>query len=104
MNLEDITVQQLKEKMDLHADKIFVLDVREPYEYDAYNIGVTLIPLGELPERIEELRPYADKEILIHCRSGKRSDTAKHFLLANGFTKVSNVLGGMLAWEEAFGK
>ena len=65
------------------------------------NIGATLIPLGELPDRLEEIEAWKDQEILIHCRSGARSGRAKEYLTSEGYTNVRNVLGGMLAWQEA---
>lgn len=99
--MEDITVHQLKEKIDNQED-FFLLDVREHHEADVFNIGAKLIPLGSLPFALDELADLKDKEIVVHCRSGARSANAKAFLMQNGFTKVSNLLGGMLAWQENF--
>jgi rhodanese-related sulfurtransferase len=101
--MEDITVNELKEKIERKED-FFLLDVREHYEADAYNIGAKVIPLGSLPFALDELSEYKDKEIVVHCRSGARSANAKAFLLQNGFRNVRNLLGGMLAWEENFSK
>ncbi|TDB65229.1 rhodanese-like domain-containing protein [Arundinibacter roseus] len=95
----DITVQELKERLD-KGEKIHFYDVREEYEYEADNLDAILIPLGDLPDRIEELEPFKEEEIIIHCRSGARSGNAQKFLQANGFTNVRNVLGGILAYRE----
>jgi len=96
----DITIEELKERMD-KGEKLNLIDVREEYEFDEFNIGATLIPLGELPNRLEEIEAWKDQEILIHCRSGARSGRAKEYLTSEGFTNVRNVLGGMLAWQAA---
>ncbi|MGB3681876.1 MAG: molybdopterin-synthase adenylyltransferase MoeB [Rubrobacteraceae bacterium] len=92
----EITVQELKAKMDNGG--IQVLDVREPYEYEIANIGAPLIPLGELPQRYEELD--RDQPLAIHCRSGARSANAVKLLQERGFENVYNVEGGILAWSE----
>lgn len=97
--MEDITVQELRTKMQ-NEEKFILIDVREPGEYQGFNIGATLIPLGDFPSAIPKLEEHKNEEIIIHCRSGKRSDTAKMMLVQSGFTNVRNVLGGMLAWQE----
>lgn len=95
----DITVEELKQRMDAGED-LHLLDVRNPDEYEADNIGAKLIPLGDLPDRLDELEDWKDEEVLVHCRSGKRSAMAQQILEQNGFTNVRNVTGGMLAWNE----
>ncbi len=97
----DITTDELKQRIDA-GEKLNLFDVRETYEFDEFNIGATLIPLGELPNKLSELAHLKDEEIIIHCRSGARSNSAKMFLLDNGFTNVRNVLGGMLDWRSKF--
>lgn len=99
--MNDITTDELKQRMD-NGEKLNVIDVRELHEYEEFNIGATLIPLGELPSRIEELKSMMNEEIIVHCRSGARSGNAKMFLLDAGFTNVRNVLGGMLDWQSKF--
>ena len=99
-NSMDITIEELKERMD-KGELLNLIDVREEYEFDEFNIGATLIPLGELPDRLEEIEAWKDQEILIHCRSGARSGRAKEYLTSEGYTNVRNVLGGMLAWQAA---
>ncbi len=100
--MNDITVEELKERMD-KGEKLYIIDVREPHEYEEYNIGATLIPLGTLPSKLEELQALKEEEVILHCRSGARSGNAKLFMEDSGFSKVRNLLGGMLAWRERFG-
>ena len=89
--------EDLKQRLDA-KEEIFVLDVREPHEYQAGNIGGHLIPLNDLPRRLGELDP--NKEMVVHCRSGVRSTKAVEFLRADGFSKAKNLIGGILAWAE----
>ena len=96
--MEDITGQELKERI-AKGEKLNIIDVREQFEYDEFNIGAKLIPLGTLPDAMFEMNNLKDKEIIVHCKSGARSATAKAYLSQNGFTKVRNLLGGMLAWR-----
>lgn len=100
--MEDITVQELKLRLD-KGEKPVIIDVREPWEYEEYNIGGRLIPLGSLPEMAAELEDLKDTEIIVHCRSGARSATAKAFLTQQGFSRVRNMLGGILDWKANFG-
>ncbi len=94
----EITPTELKAKLDA-GESIFVLDVREPHEYDICRIeGTTLIPLGQLPSRVNELNSADD--IVIHCKSGMRSAKATDFLMKAGFRKVKNLKGGILAWSD----
>lgn len=100
--MEDITIKELKERID-KGEKLNVIDVRESFEFDEFNIGGKLIPLATLPEAMAELGPLKDKELIVHCKSGGRSATAKAYLTQNGFTKVRNLLGGMTAWKAEIG-
>jgi len=93
----EIQVEELKRRLDAGED-VFVLDVREPHEYQICNIGGHLIPLGDLPKRIHELD--SSREIVAHCRSGARSAKAVNFLRQAGFRKVHNLSGGILAWAD----
>lgn len=99
----DITVKELKEKMATE-DGFVLLDVREPHEHADFDIGGNLIPLGDVPNALADLEEYKDREIIVYCRSGRRSASAQAFLQQNGFKNVRNLEGGMLAWEEAFGR
>jgi len=92
----ETTVEELKRRLDKN-DRIFILDVRNPEEFQICRIpGSTLLPLPELPRRFQELNP--DQEIIIHCKSGMRSLKATNFLRQQGFQKVKNLKGGILAW------
>lgn len=99
--MKDIEVTELKAKLDAGEEFLF-LDVREPFEYAEFNLGAKLIPLGNLPGALNELEAYRDKEIIIHCRSGARSGTAKNMLAELGYKNVRNVLGGVLEWQRLF--
>ena len=99
----DITVQELKQKLDAGEEFVFI-DVREQWEYDEFNLGAQLIPLGSIGEASADLQEHKDAEIVVHCRSGQRSGMAKQLLQSFGFTNVRNLLGGVLAWKEAFGE
>jgi len=93
----EITPRELKARLD-RGDDLYILDVREPHEYQICNIGGHLIPLGDLPQRVSELD--SSREIVAHCRSGKRSAEASEFLRKAGFRKVLNLKGGILAWSD----
>jgi len=97
--IPQISVETLKAKRDAGED-FLLLDVREPHEYQIAEINGKLIPLGSIGARLNELADYKDKEILVHCRSGARSQKAALELKAAGFTNVSNVAGGILAWAD----
>ena len=92
----DTTVEELKERID-RQDGVFVLDVREPREHEICTIpGSTLIPLGDLPQRLPELEGHDD--MVVHCKSGARSAKAVKMLREAGFKKAKNLRGGILAW------
>lgn len=94
----DITTQQLKDRQTTGDDKFVLLDVREDYERAEFNIGGVHIPLGEIGASLEKLISYRDQEIIVYCRSGKRSAVAQSLLLQSGFKNVRNLEGGMLAY------
>src|SRR5690242_17158504 len=96
-NIPEITPRDLKSRLD-KGDDLYILDVREPHEYDICNLDGHLIPLGELPQRVHELD--SSREIVAHCRSGKRSADAVDFLQKAGFRKIWNLKGGILAWSD----
>lgn len=102
--MKNITVDELKKKMD-NGEKINLIDCREPNEYAEANIGGKLIPLGQIQLfQIDEIEDLKDQEVIVHCRSGKRSMMACMILDSMGFTNTYNVEGGILAWQEKFGK
>ena len=98
---KEIDVLELKRRLDQQEDFIFV-DVREPHEYEEFNLGAKLIPLGTIPEHLDEFQ-NKDADIVLHCRSGGRSGQAQRFLEQQGYTNVTNVMGGVLAWREHVG-
>jgi adenylyltransferase/sulfurtransferase len=94
----EITVEELKGRLD-KGERPFILDVRNPEEYQiAHLAGSVLIPLSALPQRLGELD--REKEMVVHCKSGARSQRAIGFLREQGFTRLKNLKGGILAWAE----
>ena len=99
--IPQISVKELKARLDgkeARNDNFLLLDVREPYEFQIAQIGGKLIPQNDVPNRLGELN--REQEIIVHCRSGARSQKIAEFLQSNGFQKVSNVAGGILAWSD----
>ena len=101
--IPQISVEAYKARLDA-GDKPFLLDVREPHEYAIVDMGAPLIPVGQLAARISELNFPKDTEIVVHCKSGGRSQTAAKTLVANGFTNVKNLAGGITAWADRIDK
>ena len=97
----DINIDELKEKIDSKEEFIFI-DVREPHEYEEFNLGAILIPLGEIMKVVTEYEDKKEEEIVVHCRSGARSGMAKNLLTEAGFKNVRNLEGGVLAWKEKY--
>jgi rhodanese-related sulfurtransferase len=101
--MKNITVEELKARLD-SGEKINLIDVREPHEYEEANLGGRLYPLGKIQTmQVEELEDLKDKEVIVHCRSGKRSAMACQVLDMLGFKDTYNLEGGILAWQEKFG-
>ena len=102
--MKNITVEELKEKMD-SGEKINLIDCREPHEYAESNLGGKLIPLSKIQTmQVEEIEHLKDEEVIIHCRSGQRSMMACMILDSMGFSNTYNVTGGILEFEEKFGR
>jgi adenylyltransferase/sulfurtransferase len=95
--IPQISVKEYKSRVD-RGDDLFLLDVREPYEYQIAQIGGTLIPQNEVPNRLAEIP--RDREIVVQCRSGARSQRIAEFLKQSGYTNVINLAGGILAWAD----
>jgi molybdopterin/thiamine biosynthesis adenylyltransferase/rhodanese-related sulfurtransferase len=95
--IPEIQPEELKRRLAAGED-IYILDVREPHEYQICNIGGHLIPLGDLPKRVSELD--SSREIVVHCKMGGRSAKAVEFLRQSGFSRASNLAGGILAWSD----
>lgn len=101
--MKTITVEQLKQKLD-NGEKINLIDVREPAEYAEANLGGQLVPLGKIQSmQVDELEDLKDEEVIVHCRSGKRSMTACLLLDQLGFKNTYNVEGGILDWIDKYG-
>ncbi len=101
--MENITVEELKTRMT-NGEALHIIDVREPDEYAETNMGAQLIPLGKiLGMQIDEIEELKEEELIIHCRSGKRSLQAAMFLEMLGFKNTRNLVGGILEWNEKFG-
>lgn len=102
--MNTITVDELKARIDA-GEKVNLLDVREDHERTEYNIGGQHIPLGKLQAmQLEDIEDLKNDEIIIYCRSGNRSGIASLFLEQLGYKKPVNLTGGMLAWQEKYGK
>ena len=102
--MEIITPEEVKQRLAA-GEKLNLVDVREPGEHADFNIGGILHPLGRIREMdAEGLEEMKDKEMIIYCRSGNRSGQACMMLETMGFTNVKNLVGGMLLWEETFGR
>ncbi|MEI6594929.1 MAG: rhodanese-like domain-containing protein [Bacteroidota bacterium] len=99
--MNDITPEELKERID-KGEKLHLIDVREVYENEEFNIGGLLIPLGSIPSSLTEIENLKNEELIVYCRSGARSGNAKMFLTSLGFTKVRNLMGGMITWKNTF--
>jgi adenylyltransferase/sulfurtransferase len=94
--IPQITVTELKRRIDAGEDP-FILDVREPFEYQIANIGGKLIPQNEVPQRLAEID--RDRKIVVQCKSGVRSQRIAEFLKQSGYPDVVNLAGGILAWS-----
>jgi rhodanese-related sulfurtransferase len=96
--MKEISPSELKQLIASKSD-IQIIDVREDYEYDEMNINGKLIPMGEIMDRVDEIP--RDKKVIMHCRSGKRSETVLKALEAqHGFTNLYNLSGGIMAYLE----
>ena len=96
----EITAIQLKERID-KKDRFVLIDVREPYEYEEFNLGGKLIPLGEVADSFDQFEKEDD--IVLHCAGGKKSAVALMLFENAGFTNVSHLEGGVKAWIKEFG-
>jgi rhodanese-related sulfurtransferase len=99
--MKEISVQELKQLIDEKLD-FQLIDVREEYEFDEVNIKGELIPMGDVMENVEKISK--DKQVIIHCKSGKRSATVISALEnQHAFTNLYNLKGGILAYIEEIG-
>ena len=95
--IPQLTVKELKQRMDA-GQEVYILDVREPWEYKIAQIGGKLIPQNEVPQRLAEID--RDREVIVHCHHGVRSQRIAEFLQHSGFPRVVNLAGGIHAWSE----
>jgi adenylyltransferase/sulfurtransferase len=95
--IPQITVKELKRRLDAGED-VQLIDVREPYEVQIAQMGGKLIPQNEVPNRLGEID--RNREVVLHCRSGARSQKIAEFLKQAGYPRVANVAGGILAWSD----
>ena len=96
-SIPQLTVRELKQRIDAGED-VYILDVRELHEYQIANLGGKLIPLNDLPQRLAEID--RNREVIVHCKLGGRSQLAAEFLHQAGYPKVVNLTGGILAWAD----
>lgn len=102
--MDIITPEEVKQRLEA-GEKLNLVDVREPGEHADFNIGGILHPLGRIREMdADGLEDLKDKEVIVYCRSGNRSGQAAMMLETMGFTNVKNLIGGMLSWEEKYGR
>jgi rhodanese-related sulfurtransferase len=98
------SILPLKQRID-SGEKINLIDCREPHEYAEFNLGGKLVPVGKIQTmQVEELEDMKDEEVIVYCRSGNRSMMACMVLDQLGFKNTVNVAGGVLAWQDKFGK
>jgi rhodanese-related sulfurtransferase len=101
--MQTISVEQLKARLDA-GESIHLLDVREPFEHENFNIGGVLLPLGRIQQmETDAVDDWKEEEVICYCRSGNRSGQACLTLEMAGFSNVKNLTGGMNAWQDRFG-
>jgi adenylyltransferase/sulfurtransferase len=95
--IPQLSVKELKRRMDADED-VYLIDVREPFEYQIAQIGGKLIPQNDVPNRLAEID--RDREVIVHCKSGGRSQRIAELLKQAGYPRVVNLAGGILAWSD----
>jgi rhodanese-related sulfurtransferase len=102
--MKNITVDELKARID-RGETLNLVDVREPHEFaEGYIEGGRLVPLGKVQTmQVDELEDLKDEEVIVYCRSGRRSMMACMVLDQLGFKDTYNLEGGILAWQEKYG-
>ncbi len=98
--MKEITAKELKERLE-SGEPLILIDVREPYEHDEFDIGGTNIPVTELPFRIDELKQLGNGDLVLYCQSGNRSILAQKLLAMQfGIENTYDLKGGVNAWKE----
>ena len=101
--MQTISVEELKARIDA-GESLHLLDVREPFEHEDFNIGGLLLPLGRVKNmETDDIDDWKDQEVICYCRSGNRSGQACMILETAGFSNLKNLSGGMNAWQDRFG-
>lgn len=95
--IPQITVKELKRRIDA-GENVYILDVREPWEYVIAHIGGRLIPQDEVPQRLTEID--RNREVIVQCHHGGRSQQVAELLKRSGFPRVVNLAGGINTWSE----
>lgn len=99
--MQEITAKELKALIDTKAN-FQLIDVREPHEFDEVNLNGELIPMGDVMDNLDKIAK--DKQVVVHCRSGKRSAAVIQALeTQHGYTKLYNLKGGILAYIDEVG-
>ena len=93
----EITPKEVKQKLDA-GEAVHLIDVREPFEYAIANLGGKLIPQNDVAQRLGEID--RDREVIVHCKGGVRSQKIAEYLKQQGYQRVINVAGGILAWAD----
>ena len=102
--MQIINATDLKARIDAQ-EKLNLIDVRQPEEHAEFNIGGTLLPLGNIMTmQIDDIEDLKNQEVICYCRGGHRSMQACMLLESFGFTNLKNLEGGMMGWEATFGK
>ncbi|MEM7101825.1 MAG: rhodanese-like domain-containing protein [Bacteroidota bacterium] len=101
--MNDLNIVEFKAKLDKSEDFVLI-DVREAWEHQEFNMGGENIPLGVLTLKLDDLEEAREKEVIVYCKMGGRSGMAKQILIQSGFTNVRNLLGGADSWIATFGK
>lgn len=102
--MQNITVQELKARIDAN-EQLNLIDVRQPEENAAFNIGGILLPLGNIVAmQIDDIESFKNEEVICYCRGGHRSMQACMMLESFGFTNVKNLDGGMMGWQAELGQ
>lgn len=100
--MQTISSSELKVKLDANESPVLI-DVREPHEHEAFNIGGILLPLGYIETmQVDSIDEFKNNEVVCYCRSGQRSMRACLMLETMGFSNVKNLSGGMLEWQEKY--
>ncbi len=94
--IPQLSAKELKLRIDA-GEQVYILDVREPWEYATAQIGGKLIPMNEIPQRLAEID--REREVIVHCHHGIRSQRVAEFLQQSGFPRVVNLAGGIDAWS-----